>query len=42
MLVDVPDDMDFESFKEYAMGRVKDYFQEELKKDNYKVEVDND
>lgn len=42
MLVDVPDGMDFEAFKEYAMERVKNYFQEELKKGNYKTEVDDD
>lgn len=42
MLLDVPDDMNFEDFKEYAMKRVKDYFQKELKKENYKVEVDDD
>ena len=42
MLLNVPDGMDFETFKEYAMGRVKDYFQEELKKEDYSVEVDDD
>lgn len=42
MLLDVPDDMNFEDFKEYAMERVKDYFQKELKKENHKVEVDDD
>lgn len=42
MLVDVPDGMDFETFKEYAMGRVKNYFQEELKKEDYSMEVDDD
>lgn len=42
MLLDVPDDMNFEDFKEYAMKRVKDYFQKELKKENHKVEVDDD
>lgn len=42
MLLDVPDGMNFEDFKEYAIERVKDYFQKELKKGNYKVEVDDD
>lgn len=42
MLLDVPDGMNFEDFKEYAIEWVKDYFQKELKKGNYKVEVDDD
>lgn len=42
MLVDVPDGMDFETFKEYAMERVKNYFQEELKKEDYNVETNDD
>ena len=42
MLLDIPDDMNFEDFKKYAIERVKDYFQKELKKENHKVEVDDD
>lgn len=42
MLLNVPDDMNFEDFKGYAIERVKDYFQKELKKENDKVEVDDD